>query len=1034
MPFVAEKESVLGVTGSVPRFDATAHGFFSETLPAAFRTENTVASVINRIKYDGPDAIIENPDYDPFENIEGTVFEDRPGALIFVDTPEERAAVERRIMQEIEDRQTVASSGAYGFAADFAAGLFDPMILIPVGGEIAIAGKSASVLARAASVGRAGFIGISASEAVLQATQEVRTTGESALNISVGTFLAGILGGSVAALDAPTRAAFMRGVRRNLNREKPSGAGIREVEISDKSVLSDTVLAGGSGTEPRLTAPVDVDTRPSVLKRRMSEIGEKLDFSFGFTKLTQKLTPGQRIAIESFSINARRILQEAFDTPWFYKKNASGVRTPVSVESRMMRWDAKLGQATEDRNRFFARYRARIAGRDEPTGFLGRGVERVRAVAADVRKGDIDRLTLKQFNERVGRAMRYGDRDPLIPEIQQAAERYRELVFDPIKDDAISLGLLPEDVSVETALSYLTRVWNPERVKAQSDKLVENTKLWLAERHPELSAKEVERVAISIKNKLLGQEDGRIAYESMTFGQASPLKKRTFAIEDQRIEEFLESDIDLVARMYVRSMASDIELTRTFGSVDMADELLSVKKEYDQFIQKNADELTDDERLLLEKRKERDLEDLRALRDRLRGVYGNPQDPNHVVSRVFQGIRRTNYITKGGGFMVSSIPDVASLVLANGLRKTMGSAFRMVAAGTRARRLAAHEIKSYGTAWDVVLNTRAEKIMDIGDSFGRHTKFERAMGSISDSFSLVNLLAPWNAAIKQFAGITTQNRILEVISVGNISKANLRKLARLGIDEDVAKRISDQYGLHGRSENGLRIASVDDWSDFEAGEIFASAIRKEVDEQIVTPGVLDTPLFMSKEWGKTIGQFKTFMFASTNRVALLRLQQGDVAALNGLLLATGLGAMVYTLKQLQAGREISDNPGIIIKEAIDRSGVTGFVMDANNIIEKATRNSFGLSAVLGGPTASRYSSRRVSDALFGPSVGLIDQVSALVGTFATGETHESDGKAVRRMIPYQNLFYLDKLFDAFEKATAEEFRSQRLGREIGRDQ
>ena len=43
-------------------------------------------------------------------------------------------------------------------------------------------------------------------------------------------------------------------------------------------------------------------------------------------------------------------------------------------------------------------------------------------------------MSLSEFNERVGRGMRHGDRDPLIPEIQQAAESYRKNVFDPLKD------------------------------------------------------------------------------------------------------------------------------------------------------------------------------------------------------------------------------------------------------------------------------------------------------------------------------------------------------------------------------------------------------------------------------------------------------------------------------------------------------------------------------------------------------------------------------------------------------------------------
>ena len=46
-------------------------------------------------------------------------------------------------------------------------------------------------------------------------------------------------------------------------------------------------------------------------------------------------------------------------------------------------------------------------------------------------------------------------------------------------------------------------------------------------------------------------------------------------------------------------------------------------------------------------------------------------------------------------------------------------------------------------------------------------------------------------------------------------------------------------------------------------EAFQSAVLKDVDSTIVTPGVGDTPLMMSNEVGKMIMQFKTFFSRST---------------------------------------------------------------------------------------------------------------------------------------------------------------------------
>ena len=66
----------------------------------------------------------------------------------------------------------------------------------------------------------------------------------------------------------------------------------------------------------------------------------------------------------------------------------------------------------------------------------------------------------------VGRALRRGD-DHEIPEVAAAAREMRARILDPLKDRAEALGLLPEDVEVETAQSYFTRVWEVEQIQAR---------------------------------------------------------------------------------------------------------------------------------------------------------------------------------------------------------------------------------------------------------------------------------------------------------------------------------------------------------------------------------------------------------------------------------------------------------------------------------------------------------------------------------------------------------------------------------------
>lgn len=69
----------------------------------------------------------------------------------------------------------------------------------------------------------------------------------------------------------------------------------------------------------------------------------------------------------------------------------------------------------------------------------------------------------------------------------------------------------------------------------------------------------------------------------------------------------------------------------------------------------------------------------------------------------------------------------------------------------------------------------------------------------------------------------------------------------------------------------------------------------------------------------------------------------------------------------------------------------------------------------GGPPMSRYASRSVAESLLGPTLGTgADAALQAVGGAASGEWTASDTAAVRRMIPFQNLFTIRRLFDEAE--------------------
>ena len=118
---------------------------------------------------------------------------------------------------------------------------------------------------------------------------------------------------------------------------------------------------------------------------------------------------------------------------------------------------------------------------------------------------------------------------------------------------------------------------------------------------------------------------------------------------------------------------------------------------------------------------------------------------------------------------------------------------------------------------------------------------------------------------------------------------------------------------------------------------------------------------------------------------------------------------------------MSDDPAVWIAEGIDRSGLTGIFFDINNIIEKGTRGAVGVNAVRGGPMMSRYARRNVLGPVLGPTAGTIQDIATVTGAVATGEARRADVRAARRLLPYQNIFYIRGLLNQAGDAVAAEY-------------
>ena len=533
-----------------------------------------------------------------------------------------------------------------------------------------------------------------------------------------------------------------------------------------------------------------------------------------------------------------------------------------------------------------------------------------------------------------------------------------------------------------------------------------------------LSREEAEDAADEIVNKIIGAPSGLVPAQLLPekiIGRAGFTKSRSLLIPDERIEDFLESDINHVMESYLRQVGPEIELTAQFGSKDMGEQIRQVSEEYTQLIK---DAKTPKERAKLEKQREADLRDIEAMRDRLIGTYGAPKDPRSFFVRAGRVARNVNFLRLLGGMTISAATDLMRPVMQHGLSKSlrpMGAMLRNMAAV----KVATKDLREMAVGLDYVLSTRTKAIADLTDPYSRRSAFERGLNWGTQKFGNWTLMNQWNSSLKSWSGLIVQSRILDnaqLLAAGKeVPQKEVRKLAQIGIDQSMLRRIGEQFAKHGEDMDGLLTGHSHLWDDRAVREAFQSAVLKDVDSTVVTPGVGDTPLMMSNEVGKMILQFKTFIFAQHNRVIASGIQQGDASFYLGAMGAIALGAMVYVMKQKLSGRDIDYSPNNLVKEGIDRAGMIGWLSEPLNAVENISGGRFGLGAMFGAPPVSRFQSRNAIGALLGPTFDMAGDGAVIANGVLNGEFDSKQVHAVRKVMPYQNLWAIAPLLNEVEE-------------------
>ena len=1045
----------------------------SEIAGAFYRQENIIGAF--RSKEVGlPDSTKDNPDYDPY----GMFTEDERldqafvSNALYADNDEELEAVRRQMTRERADREIMAQGGATSFIVGLPVMIADPISLLSIGG-VALntyrAGKG--ILKGAAVMGSVVGVDTAIQEAALHTQQLTRTYGESATNISAGMLLGGVLGGTAAKLATYGVDAKMIDAYENVMNVEPKIAeGINPTidavtepvgsgSVGAQQVLGDTQVSGKIakklvkllGFDPLSRTITSENPTTRLIATMMAENPIKMDGNV--LQAAESLAKAHSGKLGISLQNNANLFSEyksaggKMNRKQFNEAVSTAIRRGDSdipqVKASADYWNKELYTPLKDEMiaqkllpedvdvKTANNYLNRVWNKNKISANFPQFVSKVSNWLAEkdvklfedasVASKQIDALNKAEVSEikiTEGAKVKAGDRGNVGTVITIQDNIAVVMFVNKEKGTQASKRFSLDKIS---PIDPIAKTGKTGKEIARLQAIIDKAEF---KKGMDFERQDYESLAEEIAQRIQGSPDGRLPYDwKLGSGSNSrgingtalrgPLRNRVFQIDDEIVEEFLENDIETLGARYLQNVAGDIELVRKFGDVNMDDQLKNINKWYAK--KKNDKSLTPKQQEKLEKQRENDVRDIAGMRDRIRGVYGFSED--NIWTRMARSSRDLNYLRLLGGVTVSSLPDVSRVFMAEGFAKTFKSGLGPLIKNTKQFKEAASELKRYGVGTDAIMSGKSEIIADVGDYAQGGTAIERGLRSASSKFGKINFLDHWTAGMKQLHAVTMQTSIFDGLKKGVYDK----RLARLGIDEQSAKDMYEQVVKYGKNEDGVWLTNAKNWDRPDLERMWGAAVRKESDRVILIPGQ-EKPLFMSTEMGKTVGQFRSFILSATQRVFIAALQNQDHNAVGGLASLVGMGMFTYYLKQKIAGRDVTEDPAVWVMEGIERSGAIGVIGEISNTIEKISGNSLGLRPLLGiDAPASKQVARSVHESALGPTFGslLSTTIAAANAISDENEMTEADDRTLRRLVPLQNLFYLNLGYDAIQKASSD---------------
>lgn len=526
--------------------------------------------------------------------------------------------------------------------------------------------------------------------------------------------------------------------------------------------------------------------------------------------------------------------------------------------------------------------------------------------------------------------------------------------------------------------------------------------------------------------------------------ETNPLKKRTLMVPDKVLynNNFLTKDLYSKTANYVNRLARMTHLKTSFNNVtvngnfeEIAESLLNEYKDNRDVINKRIEKLTDEKKILKEKKKLRTeaieynniKKDMKRLfENRMMGI-NKRDDFDNMARRTWMSLTASanlhnlpaTQITDlaWGGFQHGIWPSIRDGIYPvieslGGILKTKDS--------EALREMAPH----IHLGFQDMLNNYADRnwhselqpYLNMGKFVSGVEKYAH--------FSALTDLSPYiDNGIQHIHGSVIQSRFMkllhEQVTNGKLSNKDSLYLRKYGIDpKEWGQRMVDSYKNAGgfKTKLGGYMSKAWQWPDLEAANLFNDAVFRGVQNTLVWKGMADSPFFADNILGLFFHTFTGWTYAAMNRYMIPALQHPDGELLAKMMWMMGAGALVSPLRRLSRGEDAWPDDmtdAQIGYEAFTDSGVLSSIGNVMNIA-----NFMSDDKLLGNLKNDKFKNR-AKTGIFGMSdvvSSTASRISDVIGMANSG-LDEKDMKTAAHMLPITGSMYghyiSDKLIESW---------------------